>query len=75
MLGTDHRRQEGGGVALSERLGEEANLNRTYFSAVELSQHNISNDNLYRVAKRLGVEAHILLTHRDLKFSYLEPIR
>ena len=48
-----------------ERLAEEAGLNRTYLSAVERSEQNISIDNLYRVAKGLGVEAHTLLTHRD----------
>ena len=48
-----------------ERLAEEAGLNRTYLSAVERSEQNISIDNLYRVAKGLGVEAHTLLAHRD----------
>ncbi|WP_202076298.1 MULTISPECIES: helix-turn-helix domain-containing protein [Paracoccaceae] len=48
-----------------ERLAEEAGLNRTYLSAVERSEQNISIDNLYRVAKGLGVEAHTLLIHLD----------
>lgn len=44
-----------------ERLAEEAGLNRTYLSAVERSEQNISIDNLYRVAVGLGVESCILL--------------
>ena len=48
-----------------ERLAEEAGLNRTYLSAVERSEQNISIDNLYRVAKGLGVEAHTVLIHLD----------
>lgn len=44
-----------------ERLAEEAGLNRTYLSAVERSEQNISIDNLYRVAVGLGVESWILL--------------
>lgn len=44
-----------------ERLAEEAGLNRTYLSAVERSEQNISIDNLYRVATGLGVESWVLL--------------
>jgi transcriptional regulator with XRE-family HTH domain len=44
-----------------ERLAEEAGLNRTYLSAVERSEQNISIDNLYRVATGLGVESWELL--------------
>ncbi|KPN63556.1 XRE family transcriptional regulator [Aliiroseovarius crassostreae] len=44
-----------------ERLAEEAGLNRTYLSAVERSEQNISIDNLYRVAVGLGVESWVLL--------------
>lgn len=44
-----------------ERLAEEAGLNRTYLSAVERSEQNISIDNLYRVAVGLGVESWTLL--------------
>lgn len=44
-----------------ERLAEEAGLNRTYLSAVERSEQNISIDNLYRVAEGLGVESWQLL--------------
>ena len=48
-----------------ERLAEEAGLNRTYLSAVERSEQNISIGNLYRVAKGLDVETFTLLTKRD----------
>ncbi len=44
-----------------ERLAFEAGLNRTYVSAVERSEQNMSIDNIARVARALGVEAHILL--------------
>lgn len=44
-----------------ERLALEAGLNRTYVSAVERSEQNISLDNIARIAKALGVEAHALL--------------
>lgn len=44
-----------------ERLAAEAGLNRTYLSAVERSEQNISIDNLHRVAEGLGVEAFSLL--------------
>lgn len=44
-----------------ERLAEEAGLNRTYLSAVERSEQNISIDNLYRVAVGLDVESWVLL--------------
>lgn len=44
-----------------EFLANETGLNRTYLSAVERSEQNISIDNLYRVAEGFGVEAWILL--------------
>lgn len=44
-----------------EFLANEAGLNRTYLSAVERSEQNISIDNLYRVAEGFGVEAWTLL--------------
>lgn len=42
-------------------LANETGLNRTYLSAVERSEQNISIDNLYRVADGFGVEAWTLL--------------
>lgn len=44
-----------------EKLALAAGLNRTYVSAVERSEQNISLDNVARIAIALGVEAHILL--------------
>lgn len=44
-----------------ERLAEEAGLNRTYLSAVERSEQNISIDNIYRISQGLNVEPWTLL--------------
>lgn len=44
-----------------EYLANETGLNRTYLSAVERSEQNISIDNLYRVAEGFGVETWTLL--------------
>lgn len=44
-----------------EVLAHESGLNRTYLSAVERSEQNISLDNLYRVALGLGVAPWVLL--------------
>lgn len=44
-----------------EKLALEAGLNRTYVSAVERSEQNISLDNVARIARALGVEAYTLL--------------
>ena len=44
-----------------EVLAHESGLNRTYLSAVERSEQNISLDNLYRVAQGLGVPPWVLL--------------
>ncbi|KIC45482.1 XRE family transcriptional regulator [Tateyamaria sp. ANG-S1] len=44
-----------------ERLAHEAGLNRTYLSAVERSEQNISVDNIARLADAMGVEAWLLI--------------
>ncbi len=44
-----------------ERLAAEAGVNRTYLSAVERSEQNISLDNIYKIAVALEVEASDLL--------------
>lgn len=44
-----------------EVLAAEANLNRTYLSAVERSEQNISIDNLHKIAVALDVGAAELL--------------
>lgn len=45
-----------------ERLALEANLNRTYLSAVERSEQNISIDNLWRLAQALKVAPERLIS-------------
>ena len=44
-----------------EGLALEAGVNRTYLSAVERSEQNISLDNVYRISKALGIPAWKLL--------------
>ena len=44
-----------------EKLALEAGVNRTYLSAVERSEQNISLDNIYRIANALGIPAWKLL--------------
>ena len=46
-----------------ERLAHEAGLNRTYLSAVERSEQNISVDNIARLAAAMNVAAYCLLKH------------
>ncbi|WP_127115144.1 helix-turn-helix domain-containing protein [Shimia sediminis] len=48
-----------------EFLAAEAGLNRTYLSAVERSEQNMSIDNLYKVAKAFGVSAGDLLKETE----------
>jgi transcriptional regulator with XRE-family HTH domain len=45
-----------------EFLAAEAGLNRTYLSAVERSEQNISLDNIWKVARALGVPASCLIS-------------
>ena len=44
-----------------EALAFESNMNRTYLSAVERAERNVSIDNIARIAKGLRVEAWKLL--------------
>ncbi len=44
-----------------EQLAFESGMNRTYLSAVERSERNVSIDNIARIARALGVEAWDLL--------------
>jgi transcriptional regulator with XRE-family HTH domain len=44
-----------------EALAHAAGLNRTYLSAVERAERNVSIDNIGRIAKGLKVEAWTLL--------------
>lgn len=45
-----------------EKLAHEAGINRTYLSAVERSEQNISIDNLWRIATALDIGPELLLT-------------
>jgi transcriptional regulator with XRE-family HTH domain len=42
-------------------LAHECGINRTYLSAVERAERNVSIDNIARIAKGLRVEAFTLL--------------
>jgi transcriptional regulator with XRE-family HTH domain len=44
-----------------EHLAAEAGLNRTYLSAVERSEQNISLDNIWKIARAFGVPASRLI--------------
>ena len=44
-----------------EALAHECGINRTYLSAVERSERNVSIDNIGRIATGLGVEPWTLL--------------
>jgi transcriptional regulator with XRE-family HTH domain len=44
-----------------EALAHECGINRTYLSAVERAERNVSIDNIARIAKGLGVEPWTLL--------------
>lgn len=48
-----------------EKLALEAGLNRTYVSAVERAEQNISLDNIARVAKALDIEPFKLLVNNS----------
>lgn len=45
-----------------ERLAHESGLNRTYLSAVERSEQNISIDNLWRISKALKIGPELLIS-------------
>ncbi|HEY1748818.1 MAG TPA: helix-turn-helix transcriptional regulator [Xanthobacteraceae bacterium] len=44
-----------------EALADRANLHRTYISSVERAQRNVSIENIFALAKALGVDARELL--------------
>ena len=44
-----------------EDLGHRAAIDRTYVGSVERGERNVSLDNIYRLAKALGVEPGTLL--------------
>jgi transcriptional regulator with XRE-family HTH domain len=57
-----------------ERLAAAAELNRTYVSAVERGEQNISIDNLYKLSRALGIDAqHLLDQDAKIIASMCEP--
>lgn len=61
VLATRMRRRRAQLGWSQERLAFESGLNRTYVSAVERSEQNMSIDNVARVAAALGLDAWQLL--------------
>jgi transcriptional regulator with XRE-family HTH domain len=55
-----HRLRAARGLS-QEALAHEAGMNRTYLSAVERAERNVSIDNIARIAKGLRVQAWALL--------------
>ncbi|MFZ3328711.1 MAG: helix-turn-helix transcriptional regulator [Methylocella sp.] len=58
--GEEHRFRAERGLS-QEALAHECGINRTYLSAVERAERNVSIDNIARIAKGLGVEPCMLL--------------
>ena len=57
-----------------ERLAAAADLNRTYVSAVERGEQNISIDNIYKLSRALGIDAqHLLDQEAKIVASVCEP--
>jgi transcriptional regulator with XRE-family HTH domain len=57
-----------------ERLAAAAELNRTYVSAVERGEQNISIDNIYKLSRALGIDAqHLLDQEAKIVASVNEP--
>jgi transcriptional regulator with XRE-family HTH domain len=50
-----------------EALAFQSGINRTYLSAVERSERNVSLDNVARIAKGLGVDAWTLLKDEKVR--------
>ncbi len=50
-----------------EKLAELAGLHRTYIGQVERAEKNITVRNLYRIAKALKIEPHLLLIPESYK--------
>ena len=59
-----------------ERLAAEAGLNRTYLSAVEREEQNISLDNIHKLAVALELEAmHLINARADFSVDGLAHLR
>lgn len=61
VLATNMRRLRAARSLSQEALAHESGLNRTYLSAVERGERNVSIDNVGRIATGLQVEAWRLL--------------
>lgn len=61
ILATNMRRLRAKRGLSQEALAHASGLNRTYLSAVERAERNVSIDNIGRIAKGLKVEAWTLL--------------
>lgn len=73
VLATRMRRRRAQLGWSQERLAFEAGLNRTYLSAVERSEQNMSIDNVARVAAALGLGAWQLLLPLEWEGPMAEP--
>lgn len=65
MLATNMRRLRAARGLSQEALAHECGVNRTYLSAVERAERNVSIDNIERISRGLGVEPWQLLKKRD----------
>jgi transcriptional regulator with XRE-family HTH domain len=61
VLAKNMRRMRAARGLTQEALAHESDINRTYLSAVERSERNVSIDNIARIARGLKVEAWKLL--------------
>jgi transcriptional regulator with XRE-family HTH domain len=61
VLAKNMRRLRAARKLSQEALAHECGINRTYLSAVERSERNVSIDNVARIARGLKVEAWKLL--------------
>jgi DNA-binding XRE family transcriptional regulator len=61
LLARNMRRLRAARGLSQEALAHESGINRTYLSAIERSERNVSIDNIARIARGLGVEAWTLL--------------
>ena len=61
ILARNMRRLRAARGLSQEALAHESGINRTYLSAIERSERNISIDNIARIAKGLDIESWKLL--------------
>jgi transcriptional regulator with XRE-family HTH domain len=61
ILATNMRRLRAARGLSQEALAHDSGINRTYLSAVERAERNVSIDNIARIAKGLGVDPWKLL--------------